>query len=135
MIDVLNKHFQNSLHVSKAQSALVQGFWYGGYFLLALPAGLFARRAVTRDITYTVDAETKRVLDELAARWAVSRSEALRRAIRQAAGAAGVGDRLAALDALQQQAAMTGGRARPVVFERKRHVPRAAGPRIGPRIA
>jgi len=35
IIDVLNKHFQNSLHVSKAQSALVQGFWYGGYFLLA----------------------------------------------------------------------------------------------------
>ena len=31
MIDVLNKHFQNSLQVSKAQSALVQGFWYGGY--------------------------------------------------------------------------------------------------------
>ena len=44
MIDVLNKHFQNSLQVSKAQSALVQGFWYGGYFLLALPAGMFARR-------------------------------------------------------------------------------------------
>jgi len=44
MIDVLNKHFQNSLHVSKAQSAFVQGIWYGGYFLLALPAGLFARR-------------------------------------------------------------------------------------------
>lgn len=62
--------------------------------------------------TYTVDAETKRVLDELAARWAVSRSEALRRAIRQAAGAAGVGDRLAALDALQQQAGMSGARAR-----------------------
>ena len=44
MIDVLNKHFQNSLQVSKAQSALVQGCWYGGYFLLALPAGMFARR-------------------------------------------------------------------------------------------
>ena len=44
MIDVLNKHFQNSLQVSKVQSALVQGFWYGGYFLLALSAGLFARR-------------------------------------------------------------------------------------------
>ena len=44
MIDVLNKHFQNSLQVSKAQSALVQSFWYGGYFLLALPAGIFARR-------------------------------------------------------------------------------------------
>ena len=44
MIDVLNKHFQNSLHVSKAQSALVQGCWYAGYCLLALPAGMFARR-------------------------------------------------------------------------------------------
>jgi FHS family L-fucose permease-like MFS transporter len=44
MIDVLNKHFQNSLQVTKAQSAFVQGVWYGGYFLLALPAGLFARR-------------------------------------------------------------------------------------------
>lgn len=44
MIDVLNKHFQNSLEVSKAQSALVQGIWYAGYFLLALPAGMFARR-------------------------------------------------------------------------------------------
>jgi FHS family L-fucose permease-like MFS transporter len=44
MIDVLNKHFQNSLQVTKAQSALVQGFWYAGYFLLALPAGMFARR-------------------------------------------------------------------------------------------
>ncbi len=43
MIDVLNKHFQNSLHVSKAQSALVQGIWYAGYFFLALPAGIFAR--------------------------------------------------------------------------------------------
>ena len=44
MIDVLNKHFQNSLQVTKAESAFVQGVWYGGYFLLALPAGLFARR-------------------------------------------------------------------------------------------
>ncbi|MEI7947695.1 MAG: MFS transporter [bacterium] len=44
MIDVLNKHFQNSLQVTKAQSAFVQGVWYGGYFLLALPAGLFARK-------------------------------------------------------------------------------------------
>lgn len=44
MIDVLNKHFQNSLQVTKAQSAFVQGFWYAGYFFLALPAGMFARR-------------------------------------------------------------------------------------------
>lgn len=44
MIDVLNKHFQNSLGVSKAQSAFVQGFWYGAYFLMALPSGWVARR-------------------------------------------------------------------------------------------
>ncbi len=44
MIDVLNKHFQDSLHVTKAQSALVQGSWYGAYFLLALPGGWVARR-------------------------------------------------------------------------------------------
>ncbi len=42
MIDVLNKHFQDSLHVTKAQSALVQGSWYGAYFFLALPAGWVA---------------------------------------------------------------------------------------------
>ena len=44
MIDVLNKHFQNSLHISKAQSALVQFSNYMGYFLMALPAGLLAKR-------------------------------------------------------------------------------------------
>jgi len=44
MIDVLNKHFQNTLHISKAQSAMVQFSNYMGYFLMALPAGLMARR-------------------------------------------------------------------------------------------
>jgi len=44
MIDVLNKHFQNSLDVSKAQSALVQFANYMGYFLMAIPSGLLARR-------------------------------------------------------------------------------------------
>jgi len=44
MIDVLNKHFQNSLHVSKAQSALVQFSNYMGYFLMAIPSGMLARR-------------------------------------------------------------------------------------------
>jgi FHS family L-fucose permease-like MFS transporter len=44
MIDVLNKHFQNSLGVSKAQSALVQGVWYAAYFFMALPSGWVARR-------------------------------------------------------------------------------------------
>jgi fucose permease len=44
MIDVLNKHFQNSLHVTKAQSAIVQFAHYMGYFLMAIPSGLLARR-------------------------------------------------------------------------------------------
>ncbi len=44
MIDVLNKHFQNTLHITKAQSAMVQFSNYMGYFLMALPAGLLARR-------------------------------------------------------------------------------------------
>ena len=44
MIDVLNKHFQNSLGISKAQSAFVQGAWYAAYFLMALPSGWVARR-------------------------------------------------------------------------------------------
>ncbi len=41
LLDVLNKHFQEVLHVSKAQSGLVQAAVYGGYFLAAIPAGLF----------------------------------------------------------------------------------------------
>jgi FHS family L-fucose permease-like MFS transporter len=44
MIDVLNKHFQNSLGITKAQSAFVQGFWYAAYFLMAFPSGWVARR-------------------------------------------------------------------------------------------
>jgi FHS family L-fucose permease-like MFS transporter len=44
MIDVLNKHFQNSLGVSKAHSTFVQAVWYGAYFLMALPSGWIARR-------------------------------------------------------------------------------------------
>jgi predicted transcriptional regulator len=61
--------------------------------------------------TYTIDLETKSALDRLAARWDVSRSEALRRAIRQAAGASRVTDRLAALDTLQRRARLTPARA------------------------
>jgi FHS family L-fucose permease-like MFS transporter len=44
MIDVLNKHFQNSLGVSKAQSTFVQGVWYAAYFFMALPSGWVARK-------------------------------------------------------------------------------------------
>lgn len=44
MIDVMDKHFQDYLHLTKAQSAWVQFAHYLGYFLMALPAGLMARR-------------------------------------------------------------------------------------------
>lgn len=43
ILDVLNKHFQDTLVISKARSALVQTMVYGGYFLMALPAGRVIR--------------------------------------------------------------------------------------------
>ncbi|HEX3747498.1 MAG TPA: sugar MFS transporter [Bryobacteraceae bacterium] len=42
MIDVMDKHFQEELNLSKAQSAWVQFAHYLGYFLMALPAGWLA---------------------------------------------------------------------------------------------
>ena len=44
MIDILNKHFQDSLHINKEQSGLVQFANYLAYFLMAIPAGLIARK-------------------------------------------------------------------------------------------
>lgn len=43
-LDVLNKHFQELLNMSKAKSAFVQLAFYGGYFLMAIPAGLLMSR-------------------------------------------------------------------------------------------
>ena len=53
--------------------------------------------------TYSLDVESLRALEELARRWGVSTSEALRRAIRSEASRQPVrgGDALAALDQLQ----------------------------------
>src|SRR5258707_1456864 len=42
MIDVMDKHFQEVLHLSLSQSASVQFAHYLGYFLMALPAGWLA---------------------------------------------------------------------------------------------
>jgi FHS family L-fucose permease-like MFS transporter len=42
LLDNLNKHFQNSLHISKFQSGFVQNAFYMGYFLMAIPAGMLA---------------------------------------------------------------------------------------------
>src|SRR5687767_3032230 len=44
MVDVLNRHFQNVLNVSKAQSGLVQFSIFGAYAVMAIPAGLFMKR-------------------------------------------------------------------------------------------
>jgi len=44
LLDVLNKHFQETLHVTKAQSGLLQGAYFGAYFLVAMPAGYFMSR-------------------------------------------------------------------------------------------
>ncbi len=43
LIDVMDKHFQDELHLTKAQSAWVQTAHYLGYALMALPAGMIAR--------------------------------------------------------------------------------------------
>ena len=40
LIDVLNKHFQETLSVSKAQSGLIQAAYFVAYFVIAIPAGL-----------------------------------------------------------------------------------------------
>ncbi len=44
LLDVLDKHFQNTLHVSKMQSGMVQFSLYIGYLAMATPAGLFMKR-------------------------------------------------------------------------------------------
>ena len=44
MIDVMDKHFQEQLHLSLSQSAWVQFAHYLGYFVMALPAGWLATK-------------------------------------------------------------------------------------------
>ncbi len=44
MIDVMDKHFQEQLHLSLSQSAWVQFAHWMGYFLMSLPAGWLATR-------------------------------------------------------------------------------------------
>jgi MFS transporter, FHS family, L-fucose permease len=44
MGDVLNKHFQNVLNVSKSESGLVQFSIFGAYAVMGIPAGLFMKR-------------------------------------------------------------------------------------------
>ena len=44
ILDVLNKHFQETLDVDITQSAMIQVVTYLGYFLMAIPAGMFINR-------------------------------------------------------------------------------------------
>src|SRR5271157_5564897 len=44
MIDVMDKHFQEELSLTKSQSAWVQFAHYLGYFLMSVPAGWLATR-------------------------------------------------------------------------------------------
>jgi FHS family L-fucose permease-like MFS transporter len=44
LLDVLNKHFQDILGITKAKSGWVQAALYGGYAVMAIPAGLIMNR-------------------------------------------------------------------------------------------
>ena len=44
LLDVLNKHFQDILGITKARSGWVQAALYGGYAVMAIPAGLIMNR-------------------------------------------------------------------------------------------
>lgn len=44
ILEVLNPHVQEAFQITKAKAALVQAAVYGGYFLMALPAGWIIRR-------------------------------------------------------------------------------------------
>src|SRR5947209_20425581 len=44
MIDVMDRHFQEELSLTKSQSAWVQFAHYLGYFLMSMPAGILASK-------------------------------------------------------------------------------------------
>lgn len=44
LLDVLNKHFQETLSITKLRSTLLQAAYFGAYFLIALPAGYFMQK-------------------------------------------------------------------------------------------
>jgi hypothetical protein len=81
--------------------------------------------------TYALDVSTVATLDEIARRWGVSKSEALRRAIRAAAqsGPHPEGDPLKALQALQGSLRLSPARARAWIG-RIRNERRASGSRL-----
>jgi predicted transcriptional regulator len=84
--------------------------------------------------TYALDEDTVRRLDSLARQWNVSKSEALRRAIRAADTMAGSpDDRLKALDELQASIRLTRTRAQTWVRELRQERRRSTTRRLAKR--
>jgi MFS transporter, FHS family, L-fucose permease len=44
LLDVLNKHFQEILKITPKRSTLLQAAYFGAYFLIAFPAGMFMNK-------------------------------------------------------------------------------------------
>ena len=44
LLDVLNKHFQEALHVGRADSGWLQAAYFGAYFVASFPAGVMMQR-------------------------------------------------------------------------------------------
>jgi len=44
LMDVLNKHFQSVLHITKSRSAMIQLCTFGAYAVMALPCGLYMKK-------------------------------------------------------------------------------------------
>lgn len=44
LLDVMNKNFQNHLGITKAVSGLLQAAYFGGYFVIAIPASMVATK-------------------------------------------------------------------------------------------
>jgi MFS transporter, FHS family, L-fucose permease len=45
LLDVLNKHFQDTLGITRARSAWLQAAYFGAYFLMAMPAAMVIGRS------------------------------------------------------------------------------------------
>jgi predicted transcriptional regulator len=80
--------------------------------------------------TYALDPQTVRTLDHLAREWSVSKSEALRRAIRAAGSSRGANTALDALDALQASARLANADANRWIAEVRTERRRAFGRRM-----
>ncbi|KAI9025290.1 major facilitator superfamily domain-containing protein [Phycomyces nitens] len=44
LLDTLNKHFQNVLHISTTQTTFMQVAYFGAYFVFSIPAGMISKR-------------------------------------------------------------------------------------------